>query len=117
MSKPIEGRDPEYYISSHCSVDKKGWERGVAATNAVREEAAKWISVNEKLPPTGHIVLTWTESDKMIDTAWLCEDDRWLLERTAPQDEHITYEVKAGYITHWMELPKPPRALAGADRA
>jgi hypothetical protein len=34
MSKPIEGRDPECSISSNCSVDKKGWERGV-------EEAAK----------------------------------------------------------------------------
>lgn len=60
----------------------------------------KWISVKDKMPPTGNAVLVVVHNEKM---AWTCVevdvwDGRWL--ENADSDWHI--------VTHWMPLPEPP---------
>ena len=59
----------------------------------------KWISVKDKMPPTGNAVLVAVHNQKM---AWSCVevdvwDGRWL--ENADSEWHI--------ITHWMPLPEP----------
>lgn len=60
----------------------------------------KWISVKDKMPPTGNAVLVVVHNAKM---AWTCVevdvwDGRWL--ENADSEWHI--------VTHWMPLPEPP---------
>ena len=60
-----------------------------------------WISVEERLPEHGALVLVW---HKYLERAFVCQwDDRadiWLSEK-------FTFSRKTA--THWMPLPEPPK--------
>lgn len=52
-----------------------------------------WISVEDKLPEYDQKVL------------WCWDDGLISIGRVALDEQHI----EAGYITHWMPLPQPPK--------
>lgn len=72
----------------------------LAYIQQLEAKAPKWISVKDKMPPTGNAVLVAVHNQKM---AWNCVevdvwDGRWL--ENADSEWHI--------VTHWMPLPEPP---------
>lgn len=103
---PIKILDPATAPKANALVNAY-WTAWQAGRRSLEQE--RWISVEERLPEPGHIVLAYC-NDKIIDTAWLTDEEKqnWYLERTSPQDEPITYPVRDGYVTHWHELPAPP---------
>jgi NTP pyrophosphatase (non-canonical NTP hydrolase) len=78
-----------------------------------QQVAAKWISVEEKLPDANwYGLISTTEGN--IEVAYFRRDPDgpqsvdtfWQLERTNPQDE--TIRLDAEQVTHWQPLPAPP---------
>lgn len=61
----------------------------------------KWISVKERLPPEGEIVLVCDNSGYPIDA----EVDMGFLENGEWKEEEY---IEIG-VTHWMPFPEPPK--------
>ena len=62
---------------------------------------AEWIDVNERLPKVGEEILAYNENENKYFVA-------------AYSDTYRTFFVGGfayGGITHWCELPEPPRTL------
>ncbi len=87
----------------------------------------EWISVEKRLPEllnraSSQVLLLFT-NENAIEIGWLRDADEdgrnleWILERTAPQDERITYRHRDGQVTHWMNLPKPPKTGAEVEES
>lgn len=71
---------------------KNGYEKG-------KQDAVKWISVKERLPKGGAIVLCNT--DYFVEVLqWDERADMWV-------DQYRSY--RKNYVTHWMPLPEPPK--------
>lgn len=63
----------------------------------------KWISVKDELPVDDQTVLiTHTKIDKMIHTAYYEEETDSFFSLNS-------FHALPIEITHWMELPKPPK--------
>lgn len=60
----------------------------------------KWISVKDRLPEHGDIVLCHTKHDDLLVFQWCEMSHRWV-------DQYEDY--RQDYITHWMPLPQPPK--------
>ena len=80
--------------------------RGMRIISKARREVAngvtvqKWISVTERLPEHGDIVLCHTKHDDLLVFQWCEMSHRWV-------DQYEDY--RQDYITHWMPLPEPPK--------
>ena len=61
----------------------------------------KWISVKDRLPDDGQLVLTWNQEDVNVDVyAWI--GDYYGI---GFMKDLMTEGFK---VTHWMALPDPP---------
>ncbi len=67
----------------------------------------KWISVEDRLPDEGDIILAWNRTVQECRVRILGEDEDWYSEY-----RHSTMNLKSEKenITHWMSLPEPPDA-------
>lgn len=72
-----------------------------AASRRSDDAAAGWISVEDKLPPLGQMVIVYREyawGDVKVEQG--CRDlNGWLR----------VYGTRTKRITHWMPLPQPPK--------
>lgn len=61
----------------------------------------EWIDIKDKLPDLGKkkLVLCDGYNNPYISTAWLSSDGMW----------HVADPYALGLVTHWMELPQPPK--------
>ena len=72
-----------------------------AASRRLDEAAAGWISVEDKLPPMGQMVIVYREyawGEVKVEQG--CRDlgDWWKV-----------YGTRTKRVTHWMPLPQPPQ--------
>ena len=58
-----------------------------------------WISVNDRLPVDGRDVIGRSDTGVAFECWYCAEDDRWIRRGVA----------LVGCITHWRELPAPPK--------
>jgi len=92
-------------IANHYEEESKGW--WLAACDAkeererLKEQIPRWIPATERLPEQWKRVLTY-QKDYGVTENNICGDGKnW----------------RIGYhITHWMPLPKPPKADKDGDR-
>ena len=78
-------------------------------TSTEDTRGARWISVEERLPPEYVPVLTYGgKRMQWVSAARYSERDGWEIE--TPSEWHSTYPPK-----HWMPLPAPP--TTGAPNA
>lgn len=73
----------------------------------------KWISVEERLPPDGALVLAFLrhDADSRWDKMYVVEysqkrSDWWIVARGQPRPNLFT-------VTHWMPLPERPGGTNG----
>lgn len=86
------GQKYEYDEGYRISLTKEQW--------ALLRNPPKWISVGERLPEVGEIVLVWHYSE--VKAAWL----NYVANGVA-----YFVQKDTGYRcepTHWMPLPEPP---------
>jgi hypothetical protein len=70
---------------------------GQAAELERLNEARRWISVQEQLPPVNTAVLTrWRGETFSVD--WRFPSGEW---------------TTGAFVTHWMPLPPPPKEVQG----
>lgn len=63
---------------------------------------SEWISVKERLPEPGKVLITDGKSVHMTNGAWLY--------RTPDGETRAPSNYGAGItVTHWMPLPEPPK--------
>lgn len=64
----------------------------------------EWISVDDRLPNDGEVVLCWAENGKN-------QTKNLLKQVTYVQNKWIygTYSTFIDGVTHWMPLPEPPK--------
>jgi len=62
---------------------------------------SNWISVEDRLPEVGTMVLAWSKTNDDYEFAWIEKDGSWDL-------AHSGWASPAS-ITHWMSLPEPPK--------
>jgi hypothetical protein len=83
-------------------------QRGMSDSRIQEKEAQGWIPVEQSAPARGEIVLLFT-NERAIESGWLRPDeDEFILERSDPHDEPITFKLRDGRITHWHTMPAPP---------
>lgn len=76
-----------------------------AATPAQRAELeglAYWISVEDRLPEAGKILVTDGKTVTISNGAWLYRSPEGKIRVPANYGAGLT-------VTHWMPLPKPPK--------
>jgi len=63
-----------------------------------------WISVDERLPDWGRLVLTWKSGQEMRGQTeiLMIHDGVWSV-----RNQSRIYAIDA--VTHWMPLPDPPK--------
>ena len=79
-----------------------------AASDSPDEAAAGWISVEDKLPPLGQMVIVCREYDwggVRVEQGCLDLNGLWRV-----------YGTRTKRVTHWMPLPQPPREVSSRDQ-
>lgn len=70
-------------------------------TKLREQEQSKWISVSERLPEPGKVLVTDGKSVRMTNGAWFY--------RASDGETRAPANYGAGItVTHWMPLPEPP---------
>lgn len=89
------------HIPSANVVEKTEWDKLMFLVEAANQilEAAKWISVKERLPDENSTVIALARDDKMQKVT-TC--------RFGQSHFVLTGRVAYWKVTHWMPLPKPP---------
>ena len=82
----------------------------LAAHRVAAERAAKWIDVEKELPAINIPVLFVVFGNAFCEMGYRREEN-WESERTAPQDELITFDNEQ--VTHWQPTPAAPAAQTG----
>ena len=71
---------------------------------AIGMKAHRWVSVNDRLPRPNHVVLVYVHNRKIGFSykviSWLSNDRKW---------EGNSDDFKGDEVTHWTELPEPPK--------
>lgn len=91
--------DCPYFGEEGCNAHLE--EDALDLIQQLEAQAPKWISVEERLPPTGKAVLVYVNNAKGV---WPCVtidawDGSWV--KNADSEWHI--------VSHWMPLPEPPK--------
>lgn len=79
-----------------------------AASDSPDEAAAGWISVEDKLPPLGQMVIVYREyawGDVKVEQGCRDLNGWWRV-----------YGTRTKRITHWMPLPQPPKEVSRRDQ-
>ena len=87
---------PHHSLENPC--DEFGATADMLIANGVTVQ--EWISVKDRLPEHGDIVLCHTKHDDLLVFQWCEMSHRWV-------DQYEDYRQE--YITHWMPLPQPPK--------
>lgn len=90
-----EVADPEiyqFYLSVIAAVARE------YAAYTIGCEEDKWIDVNDRVPDNGRDVLVGDEESDIVCTAWY-----------SGFEECFNRQVHGMNITHWRELPTPPK--------
>ena len=67
---------------------------------ATSDETSKWISVKDRLPENGAVVLGYMVSRDYRTIKWKNNTHRW---------EGILIDYEKDFVTHWIPLPEPPK--------
>lgn len=95
----------------HCPYSK-GCERfeagnlyrdALAYINQLEARAPKWISVKDRMPEIGTVVLGYAKHNPF--SAY----EVMLVRNLGNGFEMIRYQEYAARITHWMPMPEPPK--------
>ena len=80
------------------------------AADMLEQDARGWISVKDRLPPEKHYGPTPDVGFKCSDVC-LVAADICGIDYTVAQDWTIdgVWRRYAGYVTHWMPMPEPPK--------
>ncbi len=70
---------------------------------AEMEQAARWIPVGERLPPSGMPVLIATDIGMVKTAEHYSSVRQW-----STDDGEYYHDEKYDWITHWCNLPEPP---------
>ena len=64
----------------------------------------EWISVKDRLPKSGAYVLVYDALNELVQIMLVDCDENWY-------DDRMRFYCKneSGEITHWMQLPEPPK--------
>lgn len=73
-----------------------------AYKNGYEAGKPKWISVEERLPEDGAIVLGYMVSRDYRTIKWKNNTQRW---------EGLLLDYAKEFVTHWMPLPEPPKEV------
>jgi len=73
----------------------------------------EWISVKDKLPQTGQIVVAWLQAHNEPCCVRFEKDYIWL--ELVEVDREDCFRVDR--VTHWMPLPEPPNPTIFRERA
>ena len=87
---------------SLCAADDLIANGVTFATNT--NYGGKWISVKERLPKNGEIVLVYAKECGCIVAEWRRKWSEW--ENWNSQEEH---RLQFEEVSHWMPLPEPPK--------
>ena len=80
------------------------------------QEAERWISVEDRLPPLEESVLIFSLRHDPI-TAVLCKEKNHGSNQVIWQNSAGGSDlVVEGNVTHWMPLPASPKADAGGEK-
>lgn len=93
-------------IPAAAVVEKTEWDKLMFLVDAANQilEAAKWISVKERLPAENSTVIALARDDKMQKVT-TC--------RFGKSHFVLTGRVAYWKVTHWMPLPEPPKEGGG----
>ena len=122
MNNKINGRTPEEIkkglercpSDANCSLCLSGFHcdleaDALAYIQQLESTQPKWISVEERLPEHGEVVMVWAKAkpdeealprDILSFASYWC-DDGWVVDFIDDTDD-IT-------VTHWMPLPEAPK--------
>lgn len=107
-------REAEKEVAT-LSADNKRLMLSLREAERQLEEAQEalrgWISVEEKFPETGEMVLFAVIGQGLPEMGCYRRDENnWQSVETAPCDELIFYDAER--VTHWMRLPSTPEGEA-----
>ena len=75
-----------------------------------KKEAAKWVSVEERLPETEGYYLVWNKEQKKIEIRFFYRlPPNYPVESNPEIREYFGNFTDYKRITHWMPLPEPPK--------
>jgi uncharacterized protein DUF551 len=69
----------------------------------------KWISISDKLPEVGKLILVFDDLEKEIRFQLMEADNQFYYYNYSFGEE---YAYEPGRITHWMPLPNQPERLS-----
>ena len=85
-----------------CTLEEDALEAFWMATEAMREQEQKWISVEERLPEPFVSVLGYCPEEEPLPTVhevYMSDFGQWCSPRVYGMEK----------VTHWMPLPEPPK--------
>ena len=89
-----------------CGKENATLKELLQAADQLKTRGLRWISVEERLPEAGNYVLCFCEDEDGYEWHTVgrvqCWDDKWDLDI----DTDHEYREK---VTHWMQLPEPPK--------
>lgn len=114
--------DPETTLDTYAKISYYGgfegenvWQdavneacrMGAAALRALdaqekQESFGEWISVKDRLPENDTRVLAYCKDRCIHDMKWRWADNAWY-------DKGSAAVYLAGFVTHWLPMPEPPK--------
>ena len=67
-----------------------------------QESFGEWISVKDKMPENDTRVLAYCKDRCIHDVKWRWADNAW-------HDKGSAAVYLAGFVTHWLPMPEPPK--------
>lgn len=67
-----------------------------------QESFGEWISVKDRLPENDTRVLAYCKDRCIHDMKWRWADNAWY-------DKGSAAVYLAGFVTHWLPMPEPPK--------